>query len=731
MLFQPGNFKLVTFAAGLAALSACVAAHAQPVSNPSENASRQAADPSSDQALEAVTVTADALDPDDARPLHGVSSATKTALPLKDIPQTVDVIEVSKFKVYGINDLSVMLDGTPGIDTAYDTRGDGITIRGFDASSGDIYRDGVRASGQFRRSTANVERIEVLKGPASVLYGRGSGGGIVNLISKQASFDAVSSIGLRAGSWGNAGATLDINRVINPYTVVRLTADREQGDSFRSGIQNKNMMVSPSILFDDKRGLRWLGQYTSDSVWRRPDRAPSYDNLPSDVSYRTAYAHPDDFIEDKMQMWRSVLSYDFANDWSVKWTSVLHEASQDFDHLYAGSYCRSNSTLASTGKRCTAPGKLTFTRAWQETDNRTFNNALDLNGKLRTGPFTHDVLVGVEYVAERRNPSLATSLTDQRMAYTAPIDVYDPVWSTPKAAHGAATTVNRHRADSQALYFQDLVGLSEQWKLLMGARYDRFDFKTKNVLTDQARAYSGSSMSPRAGIVWQPLPAHSFYASYSKNFSPYGGRGLLGVAVAATSVYDEKPQYARQFEIGTKSDWLEGRLSTQVSLYSLELYNIRYQPDAVNAPYTWGVRGRERSRGLEASMTGRFAQDWYIRTGFGVQAAKVTEDVMTPINVGKYKPGVARNNGSVFIRYAPSGHWYGEVGATHRSAIYNAIDNLTERSGYTRWDASVGWRAMPWTVTLAITNLSDKRYWRSSSMPGAPRGMLLSGTYLF
>lgn len=89
-----------------------------------------------------------------------------------------------------------------------------------------------------------------------MLYGRGSGGGIVNLISKQASFDAVSSIGLRAGSWGNAGATLDINRVINPYTVVRLTADREQGDSFRSGIQNKNMMVSPSILFDDKRGLR-------------------------------------------------------------------------------------------------------------------------------------------------------------------------------------------------------------------------------------------------------------------------------------------------------------------------------------------------------------------------------------------------------------------------------------------------------------------------------------------
>ncbi|WP_447502234.1 TonB-dependent receptor plug domain-containing protein, partial [Acinetobacter pittii] len=106
---------------------------------------------------------------------------------------------------YGSNDLSVMLQGTPGVSTSYDMRGDGITIRGFGADTGDIYRDGIRESGQVRRSTANIERIEILKGPASVLYGRSAGGGVVNMVSKFANFDSKSSVGAYAGSYDNYG----------------------------------------------------------------------------------------------------------------------------------------------------------------------------------------------------------------------------------------------------------------------------------------------------------------------------------------------------------------------------------------------------------------------------------------------------------------------------------------------------------------------------------------------
>ncbi len=682
--------------------------------------------------LDTMVVTADVLDRDDSRP-GTVSTATKTALDPKDVPQTINTLEMSKSKVYGLNDLSVLLDGTPGVDTSYDMRGDGILLRGFEADSNDIYRDGVRSAGQVRRSTANVERIEIVKGPASVLYGRGLGGGMINLVSKQARFDGVSSANLRFGSWNNQGGTLDINEVLSPRWAVRLTADYEEADSFRRGIANDNRMISPSVLFDNGSGLTWLGQYTYDTIHRIPDRAPAFDALPADVSHRIAYAHPDDFVEDTMRMARSVLDYRIGDDWSVKWTAAMSEVSQDFDHLYAGAYCGTDGLLLSNGRPCANPGLMTFTRAWQETENRTLSNTVDLTGRLRTGAIEHDLLIGIEDSREQRNPDLSTSsaTSDPSLAYPYGVDPYNPQWIAAKTPRGEARTSNRHRSESQALYVQDLMQIGDHWKLLAGARFDRFDFRTTNRITELTRSYSGTTLSPRVGLIWQPVEAHSVYASWSKNFAPYGGRGLMSVAVAENAVFDEEPQYSRQLETGLKSDWFDGRLSSQLAVYELELYNVRYRPDPDNDPFTFAVRGSERSRGVEASLMGQLARDWYLRSGFGLQEAKVVEDKMTPANEDKYRIGVARRTGNAFIRYAPEGAFYGEVGVTYRGPVFNNAANTSERAGYTRWDASMGWRVMPWTVTLAVTNLTDTDYWRSTSMPGAPRTALVSINYVF
>jgi len=581
-------------------------------------------DGDNDQAhtFETIFVTADALDRDDARQ-KTVSTATKMDMDPHDVPQTINTLDMSKSKVYGLNDLSVLLDGVPGVDTSYDMRGDGIVVRGFSVDSNDMYRDGVRNAGQVRRSTANVERIEIVKGPASVLYGRGLGGGVVNLISKQANFDAISSINLRGGSWGNRGGTVDVNQVFGGNVAARLTADFEQADSFRRGSANRNRMISPSIFLDNKNGLNWLAQYTYDKIWRRPDRAPAFDALPQGVSRRTAYAHPDDFVEDEMQSLRSVLNWSFAEQWSLKWTSAWNESSQDFDHLYAGRYCRPDGTLLGSGNPCSAPGLVTFTRAWQETSNSIFSNTVDVSGRFDTGPVAHTLLVGAEDSHERRSPDVATAGGDPSLLYPGGVDPFNPVWSVPKTPRGAPVTINRHRAHSQALYAQDLLELGQSWKVLAGVRFDRFNFRTHNRVSGQQRGYRGTTLSPRLGIIWQPAQAHSLYTSYSKNFAPYGGRGLMSVSVNDSAVYDAEPQYSRQYEIGSKSDWRNDRLSTQVSVYELELYNIRYQPDPVDDPFTWAVRGRERSRGAEASITGRLLAGVYVRGGAGVQEAKI------------------------------------------------------------------------------------------------------------
>lgn len=671
------------------------------------------------QTLPAVQVTGDQYDADDVRP-EGVTTATKTYMAPKDIPQAIDTLEVNKYKSYGINDLSVMLDGVPGVNTNYDMRGEGVYIRGFQADSGDIYRDGVRESGQVRRSTANVERIEILKGPGAVLYGRGSGGGVINLVSKQARFDAKSSVTLRAGSWDNYGGTIDINRVVNNHVAVRLTADREQAHSFRSGIRNRNEMISPSILVDTRTGLRWTGQYTYDNVWRRPDRGPVYGELPAGISIRQGFAHPDDYVEDRLRVLRSDLSYDFNPAWSLRWVASKREASQDFDHVFGGTYCNAAGRTAA-GAACTYPGLMRQNYAWQATNNKTTTHTLDLTGRAELAGMRHELLIGLEHSEEERQPQVYGTVPGPT------IDPFNPVWPARPAQRPDPTQNNLHEAASRALYVQDFVHLAPQWKLLVGARYDSYDFDTLNRLTGATRAASGSSVSPRAGLVWQPVREHSVYTSYSKSYSPYGGRGMLGVSGAQ----DDEPRYSRQVEAGVKSDWLDGGLSTQLAAYQLEHYNIRYQPDAVNSPLEWAVRGKERSRGIEFSLAGRVAPSWYVRGGVGLMSAKVAEDRSAPANVGKRLMNTAQRNGNLFLRYAPQGPWYGEIGATHTSERYSNAANTARVPGYTRWDALLGWRAAPWTVTLAISNLLDKEYWRSSSMPGAPRSVLVSANYQF
>ena len=673
--------------------------------------------------LPAVQVTGAQYDPDDVRP-EGVSTATKTYMAPRDIPQTIDTLEVNKYKSYGINDLSVMLDGVPGVNTKYDMRGEGVMIRGFNADSGDIYRDGVRESGQVRRSTANVERIEILKGPASVLYGRGSGGGVVNLVSKQARFDAKSSVTLRGGSWDNYGGTIDINKVINNHVAMRLTADREQANSFRSGIRNKNEMVSPSILVDTRTGLRWMGQYTYDNIWRVPDRGPVYDQLPAGVSIRKGFAHPDDYVEDRLRVLRSDLSYDFNKAWSVRWVASKREASQNFDHYFAGTYCNA-AGKTSTGAACTWRGQVRPNYAWQQTANETLSNTVDLTGKFSTGGIQHEVLVGVEVSEEKRHPRIGQPASIFSYAPLRPI-----AWGA-KPAQGNPTQHNLHKAEGQALYMQDLVSLTPEWKLLAGLRYDRFDFHSTNLLTKVGRGYDGDSVSPRLGVVWQPVREHSLYASWNKSYSPYGGRGMLTVDVSPTAVYDDEPQHSRQFEVGVKSDWLAGALSTQLSVYQLEHYNIRYRPDATNDPFTWAMRGKERSRGIEFSAAGRVASSWYVRGGVGVTSAKVVQDKLQPALVGKHLADTALRNGNVFVRYAPQGPWYAEIGVTHTSARWLNAANTSRLPGYTRWDALVGWRQGAWTATAALSNLLDKEYWRAETMPGAPRSLLVSVNYQF
>lgn len=698
------------------------------------------------------TITIEALnDLDPVRSYidYDEAQVTRNGLKKKEIPQTINTIDVQKYKLYGSNDLSIMLQGTPGISTSYDTRGDGILIRGFSADAGDIYRDGVRESGQIRRSTANVERIEILKGPASVLYGRSQGGGVVNMVTKYANFDSKSSVGLFGGSYDYIGATLDLNQILNDNWAVRLTGEKSDSNSFRESIGTQIEMVSPSFTYrNDDQTLTWTTQYTYDRVDRIPDRGPSYENLPAGVSIRTGFARPTDFIEDLSHTVRTDLSYEFTPNWKFHWASSYREAEQNFDNFFGGTWCDLNGQQI-TGARCEGEnwrkGYLRQNYAWQQTINKTMSNSFDITGKFNTGIFEHQLMLGSDWTQENRDPKLGnySSGSTTYYGFINPFDPSDYSDNLPEGASKMTTTVNQHRAQNLGVFIQDLLTLTPTLKMMLGLRYDIYDFKTAATIANSkpvnlSKSYNGESLSPNMGFVWQPVDVHSLYTSYSKSFSPYGGRGNISIdpAVQDTAVYDAEPQYNEQYEIGVKSDWLNERLNTELSLFQITKDNMRYRADPTNFPNDWSVGQQQKSQGAEFSFIGRVLDNVFVRGGYGYTDAKWNKDTRSNIAIannlnGHVLANTSKHTGNIFVRYLPTEKIYGEMGATYVSSFYTTDANTTEIDGWTRYDAAMGYKDDRWGMSISVNNLTNTEYWRSNSMPGIPRNYLLRMNYEF
>lgn len=667
------------------------------------------------------------------------ANVTRNGLDKNEIPQTIDTIDVQKYKLYGSNDLSVMLQGTPGISTSYDMRGDGIMLRGFDANNGDIYRDGVRESGQVRRSTSNVERIEVLKGPASVLYGRSGGGGVINMVSKYANFESTSSVGAYIGSDANRGVTVDVNEIVSDNWAVRLTGEHGESGSFRDGIETDIDMLSPSVTYDNGQDLKWTAQYTYDKLDRIPDRGPSYDVLPAGTPLTQSFAQDGDFVEDELQVFRSDLTYDVNDMWQVKWAASYREAYQNFDHFYSGTYCESEDTSVRRGGSCSGHvGDISQVYYWQETGNNTLSNNVSLLGDFMTGTLRHRMVVGLDMSLEEREPKLANTNQDGSSIY----GYVNPLTGEKQSTRGTGdlliNTHNYYDSVNVGLFAQDLISLTSNLNVMIGARFDQYESTAQNKLLDAndedyERSIDDTTFSPNIGIVWRPASQHAVYASYSRSFAPFGGRVSVNSVRSSQDLdfFNADPQYNDQYEVGVKSDWLNQRLMTQLSVFDIEKSNIRYRPDPDNDPYRWAIQGEQESQGIELSFIGRIAEDMYVRGGYGYNKATVKEDKTSPENEGKTLSGVPRHTGNLFLRYLPTESSYTEIGVTHVGDTWTNSDNTNKLEGFNRVDAAVGYNIGAWRTSLAITNLLDKEYWRSSSMPGTPRSVLARVSYKF
>ncbi|MHA2756989.1 TonB-dependent receptor [Aeromonas dhakensis] len=640
-----------------------------------------------------------------------VATATRTNTPAKLVPQAIDSVKASELTAFGQPTLSEALTGIPGVNASGDTRFDGVNIRGFSASN-DFYLDGFRDDMQYTRDLGNTERVEVLKGPAAVLYGRGSTGGIVNRVSKKPQKGLESSVSAQVGSFDSRRLAADLNGEAGEQVQVRLNLAQEDKDSFRNGVTSKRTLLAPSVNWEINDKLNWLLQYERNEHDRTPDRGiPGVNGRPADVPKEYVYSDTRrDFIDDVAQSTRSRLTWDINDQWQLRQQLGYTSLDSQFDNTYVTSV---------------KGDKVTRARWQQDLKANSLISNTEVEGQLQTGPVEHRLLVGFEQNWQERTPKLYQNATAIPAG-----DLYDPgSLPTYDGAMKLSSDAN-HKVRGYGLYVQDQLSLGD-WHLLAGLRRDDFTVTSRRNDLNKEETVSVSSLSPRLGLVWNPIEEHAFYASYSKTFTPVGGE-LIGITPGDKN-NNLDPQHTRLYEGGVKSDWLDGRLATTLSLYRLEMYNKRSK-DPLD-PTKVILTGLQRTEGIELSARAQLTDELYLRGGIAIQDA---EQVKADADLqGKRPMNVSRQNGELFAGYQSGKQgWFGETGVTAVGDRFADNANTTTLPGYARFDARAGYRWQQWEAQMSVENLTDHDYFVSATsasqiMPGTPRQLHLSAAYRF
>lgn len=640
-----------------------------------------------------------------------VATATRTNTQAKLVPQAIDSVKASELTAFGQPTLSEALTGIPGVNASGDTRFDSVNIRGFSASN-DFYLDGFRDDMQYTRDLGNIERVEVLKGPAAVLYGRGSTGGIINRVSKKPQKGQESSVSALVGSFDTRRVAADLNAEAGERVQLRLNLAQEDKDSFRNDVTSKRTLLAPSANWEISDKLNWLVQYERNAHDRTPDRGiPGVNGRPADVPKEFVYSDTRrDFIDDVAQSTRSRLSWDINDQWQLRQQLGYSTLDSQFDNTYVTSVKGDQVTRA----------------RWQQDlkANSLISNT-EAEGQLQTGPVEHRLLIGLEQNWQERTPKLYQNASPIPAG-----NLYDPgSLPTYDGAMKLSSDAN-HKVRGYGLYLQDQLSLGD-WHLVGGLRRDDFTVTSRRNDLNKEETLSVTSLSPRLGLVWNPLEDHAFYTSYSKTFTPVGGE-LIGITPGDKN-NSLDPQNTRLYEGGVKSDWLDGRLATTLSLYRLEMYNKRSKDPLDPTKVT--LTGLQRTDGIELSARAQLTDELYLRGGIAIQDA---EQVKADADLqGKRPMNVSRQNGQLFAGYESGQQgWFGETGVTAVGDRFADNANTTTLPGYARFDARAGYRWQQWEAQLSAENLTDHDYFVSATsasqiLPGTPRQLNLSAAYRF
>lgn len=638
------------------------------------------------------------------------NTVLKTNTLLIDTPQSVTAISKEVIQDQSVQSVADSVRYVPGVTAAQgEGNRDALVFRG-NITTGDFFVDGIRDDVQTYRDFYNTERLEVLKGPNGMIFGRGGAGGVFNRVSKEAGWKPIRELSVSYGSYNQKRTSIDVGDAINDVAAFRINAVYEKSDSYRNGVDLERYGINPTVTlqpsdqtkivfgfeyFKDQRiadrGVPSLQSGADSSstknLGNRPYRISDYSQF-----FGNAKLSP---TETETKAFNASIEHMFDNGMTLKNKTRYADYDKFYQNVFASSSVNSSD-------------RLNLGAYYDATDRKNFINQTDLTFDFKTLGIQHQFLVGMEIGSQRTDNSRLLPTGGESLGS---ISAFDPIYQS-SITFNNLNRKQKSTVDIFGVYIQDQIRLTEHWQAIVGLRQDKFktnydgfsngpsSFISENITDDL--------LSPRAGLIFKPQDNVSFYTNYSLSYVPRAGDQLT--SIAANNV-NADPEKFINYEVGAKWD-ITPQLSLTSAIYKLERQNVGItNPGGATLPLV--LLDGQQTTGFELGLAGEINAKWSLFGGLTIQDGEVTKQQ------GSIPKGAALGQTpdrmfSLWNRYQINDTWAVAIGAVSRSEMYAqspTTSSSTILPGYTRYDLAVFAKIDAKTrLQFNIENITNKDY---------------------
>lgn len=663
--------------------------------------------------------------------ITGQRQAYRGDVALEDLPQAVQVLDSDLLVQIGAIQFQSILDYAGGVarQNSFGGLWDAFAIRGFagdeNLPSGYLvngFSAGRGYSGM--RDSANIESVEILKGPGSALFGRGEPGGTINIVTKKPQFEKEGYVMASYGSWGTYRVEADYTAPLSDTVAFRINGGYDDAGSFRDVLDSKRYAISPSILWliSDSTSLAYeLEMLDQEAPFDRGIVVHPLDNFNFIPISRFLGEYQDGLMSVEATGHQLTLQHDLSNGWSML-------AGLSYRDSSFGGF--STSPELSSGRQLLPTDDTTLTRQRRHRDYNAedFSGRFEAAGSFDTGNVTHHILVG----ADAYDYELDTIQQRWRVGWnsgdtTYSINIHDPVYGQDQQPMGIIT----NRLEDQqnvGVFIQDQIDITDQFKVTIGMRFDDFKQTILDRRNDKTTKQSQTQLSPRFGLAYDVNDSMTLYGAYSQGFRPNVGADIDGVAF--------EPEESESIEVGAKFSWFDDRLSSTVAIFQATKNNI-ITADPVNGGSI--TAGEAESQGIEFDLSGDLSDTLHLLFTYAYIDAEITKS--NNLVVGSPLINIPKHSANVLL---VKDFYFDES----KFDVGMSVQYVDERVGqtknpdyilpsYTLARLMLGWEpSAKIRVSGEVNNLFDKKYFPSSywnywTMPGAPRNYTVRVRYSF